>query len=374
MPRKKLLFVISSLNVGGAERQTIDLINGLDPSRYAVSLCYLLGDSALKTELRIEKLERVQCLDKKWRLDFPVLWRLKRMTDAIDPEVVVCVNLYTAFYAHLLRMCFGKSFKIIVTMHSTIMPDRYNDLIVSLVYGPLANRSDVIVFVCKNQMNYWIEKYAINRDLCRYVFNGIDTARFADLLSQEQKAEIRARHDIGRSDFVVCSCAVLRREKRHGDLIDACKILFDKGIPVKLLVVGDGAERRAVDSHVQRADMKDRVVMTGFQRDVRPFLAISDVFAIASSTETFSMAILEAMALGKAIVSSNVGGAPEQVVEGWNGLLYPPGDARALANCLERIFMTRCGNEMGERSLASVRKQFTLEHMVEQYETLFNSI
>ena len=127
------------------------------------------------------------------------------------------------------------------------MPDRYNDLIVNYLYGPLANRSDMIIFVCNNQMNYWIEKYRINADLCRYIYNGIDTARFTDLISQEQKAEIRARHDIKESDFVICICAVLRPEKRHVDLINACKLLLGKGLPVKLLVVGDGTERGVVD-------------------------------------------------------------------------------------------------------------------------------
>lgn len=374
MPRRKILFLISSLNVGGAERQTIDLVNRLDASRYAISLCYLLQGANLKSELRIEKLDELHCLNKKWRLDFMVLWRLKNIMDTIRPEVVVCVNSYTAFYAHVLRICFRKAVKIITIMHSTIMLDRYNDLIVDLLYGPLANRSDMIVFVCQNQMNYWIRKYRINADLCRYIYNGVDTARFTDLLSQEQKSEIRARHNIREWDFVICICAVLRPEKRHSDLIDACKILLDKGFSVKLLVVGDGAERGAVDSYVQRVDIKEHVVMTGFQQDVRPFIAVSDVFVIASSSEAFSMAILEAMALGKAIVSSDIGGASEQVVEGLNGFLFPPGDVHALASCLERIIITKSENVMGKQSREMVRRQFTVEHMMEQYSALFNSI
>ena len=107
---------------------------------------------------------------------------------------------------------------------------------------------------------------------------------------------------------------------------------------------------------------------------MRPSTAGSDLFVIASSSETFSIAILEAMALGKAIVSSNIGGASEQIVDGLNGFLYPPGDVDALAKCLEKIIITKSGSAMGKRSFELVRKQFTVEHMVEQYETLFNSL
>lgn len=374
MSRRIILFLISSLKYGGAERQTIDLINRLDTSRFAISLCYLLQDENLKSELRMEQFENLHCLDKKWRIDLSVLWRLKKITNKLMPELVVCVNPYPAFYAQLLRIFFRKAFKLIVVMHITAMPDRYNDIITKYLYGPLANRSDMIVFVCRNQMNYWINKYRINKNLCRYIYNGIDTARFIDQQSIEQKVEIRARHGIRESDFVICICAVLRPEKRHTDLIDACKILLDKGLLVKLLVVGDGPECGAIVSYIHRAGIPKHVVMVGFQQDVRPFVAVSDVFVIASSSETFSIAILEAMALGKAIVGSDVGGVSEQIIEGLNGFLFSPGDVHALAKCIETIMATNSSRAMGDRSIELVRKQFTVEHMVEQYETLINNI
>jgi glycosyltransferase involved in cell wall biosynthesis len=154
------------------------------------------------------------------------------------------------------------------------------------------------------------------------------------------------------------------------DLIEAGRLLRDKGLPVKILIVGDGSERSAIEQHIRNRQMQDCVVITGFQQDVRPYVALSDIFALCSATETFSISILEAMAMGKAIVAPAIGGVPEQVVHGKNGLLFPPGDVTALADCLATIITKGTSEAMGLESRALVRDRFSVEQMVTSYENL----
>lgn len=370
MPRRKVFFIISSLRFGGAEKQTIELINHLDSKKFEIFLCYIKNEDDLKNDLNLDQLSGLYCLDKKKRFDFNVLAKLKKIMKQIRPEIVVCVNPYPAFYVHLLRIFFQINFRIIQVMHSTIMPDRYNDLIVRVLYRRLINRCDDVVFVCKNQMNYWIKKYGIRNSLCQYIYNGVDTDYFNYHPSFEEKNQIRENFDIRQTEIIICICAALRPGKKHVDLIDAGKMLIEKGLPIKILIVGDGSEKKNTERHINQVGMEGNVIMLGFQHDVRPYVAISDIVTLTSVAETFSVAILEAMALGKAIVISDIGGASEQVIAGENGLLFPPGDVNALVACLERIIARDLFLRMGEKSRILVEQNFSVEKMVKSYKNL----
>jgi len=162
----------------------------------------------------------------------------------------------------------------------------------------------------------------------------------------------------------------LRPEKRHVDLIDAGKILIEKGLPIKILIVGDGPERENIKKHIKQLGTEKNVTITGFQHDVRPYVAISDIVTLASVTETFSMAILEAMALGKAIVAPDIGGLSEQVIHGKNGFVFPPGDVKALAERLFTMITQNLIEPMGKKSRSLVCDKFTLNRMVDGYENL----
>lgn len=372
MPRGKVFFIISSLRFGGAEKQTIELINHLDTNKFEIFLCYIKNEDDLKNDLNMDQLSGLFCLDKKKRFEINVLLKLKKIIKQIQPETVVCVNLYPAFYIHLSHIIFRTNFRIIQVAHSTMMSNLYTDIIVRVLYKRLLNRSEQVVFVCKNQMNYWIKKYGIKKNLCQYIYNGVNTDYFNFFPSLKEKNQIRERLNIRKPDIVICICAALRSEKRHVDLIDAGKILIGKGLPIKILIVGDGPERENIKKHIKQLGMEKNVTITGFQHDVRPYVAISDIVTLASVVETFSMAILEAMAIGKAIVAPDIGGASEQVIHGVNGFIFPAGDTQALAKHLSVIITENLFIEMGKKSRDMVCEFFTLEKMVEGYQDVLS--
>lgn len=374
MQRKKLLFLINTLKFGGAEKQTIDLINRLDTSRFAISICYFLQEEDLKEEIKEDRLEGIYCLHKMHRFDINALKRLKLIVRDLKPDAVLCVTSYSAVYAHLLRFLSRIKFKIINVLHSTVMSSRYKDLQVRFLYRLLANNSDAVVFVCRNQMDYWINKYGIKKNISRFIYNGIDVKHFNFNTDESEKKLLIKKLNIRESDTVICICANLGAPKRHVDLIMAGRILLDMGLSIKILIVGDGAERAAIEKQVALLGMGDQVVITGHQRDVRPYLGLTDIYVMCSLTETFSIAVLEAMAMGKALVVPNMSGLAEQVVHGENGLLFPVGNVKALAESLAKIIQQDSSKAMGERSREMVQKLFTSELMVEQYENLLESI
>lgn len=369
MARKKILFLISSLVFGGAEKQTIALVNGLDKNYFEVTLGYIFKNEDLLHELDVESLSGLYCFNKRYKFDIQMIANMRQKVGNIDPDIIVCVNPYPLFCVKLALSFSICRAKIVSILHTTVMPDVYHDFLVRVLYKPLINRSDHVVFVSCNQMKYWLSTYKLKRDICSVIHNGIDIEVFT-CGTAFSCAGLREKLEIGEAVFVASICAVLRPEKYHTCLIKAGEIIIKKGIPLKILIVGDGPERDKIVECVNKCNMLSHVIFLGFQKDVRPYIAISDVFTIVSSSETFSIAILEAMALGKAIVASDIGGASEQVKNGVNGFLFPPENIEALADRLIEIIREGLAVKMGVKSKRMVGENFTNERMMDAYTRL----
>src|SRR6185503_13754499 len=136
----------------------------------------------------------------------------------------------------------------------------------------------------------------------------------------EEVSRIRAALGYEAGEYVVGMCAALRPEKNHIQLIEAIAILRARGIRARALVIGDGPMRPAIEARAKEVGVAEEVRITGFQQDVRPFVSACDTMVLCSTTiETFSLAALEAMALARPVVHSDIGGAAEMISSGDNG-------------------------------------------------------
>jgi glycosyltransferase involved in cell wall biosynthesis len=122
-----------------------------------------------------------------------------------------------------------------------------------------------------------------------------------------------------------------------------------------------------VQQYVRAQGLTDAVIFAGEQEDVRPFIAAFDVGVLCSTTETFSVAALEIMAMGRPVVLSNLGGASEMVIEGENGFLFPVGDTEALVGHLRSLYHNGRRGTMGNKARQTVVKQFSHREMTRSY-------
>ncbi len=364
-----VLFVLSTLHFGGAEIQTITLVNKLNRDRFRVGLIYLKREERLLPELNTQKIDLLWCGDFKKGWTLSGLFRLSRCVKTFQPDVIVCVNSYPLLYGHLANWITSSCARIIEVYHTTELPDVKTKRIQKL-YRYFFNWSDRIVYVCKNQRQYW-ETKGLRADLGMHIYNGIDTLHFCDRYSDLEKSELRLNYSFHKNDFVVGICAALRPEKNHVELLEAIKNLKLDGLPVKLLIIGDGPERAVIESIILKLELTADVVITGYQNDVRLYLAVCDVFAITSSSvETFSLAVLEAMAMNRTVVASNIGGAAEQIDHGSNGFLYERGNITALTNALKSVSKKNVSIEMGLAGRRKVKKLYSQQVMIQQYEQM----
>jgi glycosyltransferase involved in cell wall biosynthesis len=135
-------------------------------------------------------------------------------------------------------------------------------------------------------------------------------------------------------------------------------------------MIGDGPERGAVEQRARALGIPEHVLITGFQRDVRPFVAAADTMVLTSFAEALSLAALEAMAMGKPVVHSDVGGAGEIIRPGHEGFLFPVGDTPALVEHLSVLADARMRQPMGANARERVEAQLSERAMVDRYETL----
>jgi glycosyltransferase involved in cell wall biosynthesis len=166
---------------------------------------------------------------------------------------------------------------------------------------------------------------------CVLLENGIDGAEYA---RRRSTAEAKAALGLPPDGLVIGAVGRLSAEKGFDALIRSVRALRARGLDVRLMLVGDGGERAALEGLVRELNLGDRVRFAGWQADVRGYFEAMDVFALSSRREGLPNVVLEAMALEVPVVSTRVNGVPRLIQDGRNGFLVGPGDLDGLTTAL----------------------------------------
>lgn len=363
----RVLFVLNSLNAGGAEKQVLSLLQHMDTSRFKLGLAYLRRHEQLLAQLP-SKLELVRCCDSRRYVDLTAVKRLADMIDEFQPSIVVCTNSWSLLNVTLSRVWARHAHRTIEVFHTTALHNVKQRLQMQL-YRRLFEQCDSLVYVCENQRRYWNQQ-GIHARCERVIHNGIDVDYFVS--DAHSRSDVRRRLGFSDTDYVIGLCANLRPEKAHGDLLQVISRLRSSGIVAKGLLIGDGSQRAKIEEQMRQLGLNEHVAITGFVTDVRPYITACDVMTLMShSIETFSIAALESMSLGKPMVMTNVGGADEQIDPGVNGFLFAPGDLETAAVHLNGLVDAKRRAQMGQTAAQLVRQRFSLDRMVRAYEDHF---
>jgi glycosyltransferase involved in cell wall biosynthesis len=364
----RILFVTSSLEHGGAERHTVTLLNRLGERGHDVHLAYIKAHGAQLQRVRLPPTGSVRCLHAHRHLDTAALAALARAIDTLAPTVIVAANEYALLYSTLARWRAQIKPPLVVTYHALRAFGAKEQLKLAAC-RPLFWAARCAVFVCETQRRRWRPR-ALFAHRNEVIVNGVDIDAFADRATLGERAALRRKLGFADTDYVIAMTAGFRPEKNHVQLVDAVAQLRARGILARALMIGDGETRGAVEARARALGVLEHVAITGFTPDVRPFVAAADVAVLCSFTEALSLAALEAMALGKPVVHSAVGGAAEIIVPGSNGFLFPVGDTAALVNRLTVLADGPMRSAMGQRARAAVVKSFSESAMVDAYERL----
>ncbi len=177
------------------------------------------------------------------------------------------------------------------------------------------------------------------------------------------------------NDVVVGMMAVMETRKGHRYLFEAARLLQAQGLRAKYLIAGDGSLRDELRQTVEQLGVHDSVEFLGFVSDAADFLSKIDIFVMPSLYEGLGVAVLEAMATGKPVIATRVGGLAEVVIDGVTGLLVPARDGSELARAIDRLARdNNLARVMGQGGAQRVREEFTIDKMAERNEACYYSL
>lgn len=349
---KRILLLDTGNEWGGGTNSMIELLKCIDRTRFAVTACfyhnYRHGDSTLRealaaidipllilptrhqpwwAKLAKELARGFLFWHKPWRaaavFRVEMFWRIRPRVDALA-ELLRKEN-YTLLYmnnqpaSNLEGYLAAEQAGVPVVQHCRIEPK------LNAIERDAVNRVACAVICVSQGVKDALLRQGVRPALCQVVHNGIDT--------RQPLPEPQALPGVASGTQVIGTIGSLIKRKSVDHLLRAVACLPQDLTP-HLLIVGEGAEAAALRQLASELGLVSRVTFAGFQKQPLPWLAVMDVFALASSSEGLPRVILEAMLLEKPVIASRIVGSSEVVVHGETGYLYDYGDIGALAELL----------------------------------------
>jgi len=367
--RPLVVHLVYALGVGGLETLLVDCINRMPAWRHAVVCLTRYTDFSARIErpdVELHALNKAPGLGLGTHLDF---WRLMRR---LRPAVLHTYNLAALEYAFTASMA-----GVPVRIHAEHGRDASDPHGLNPKHNFLRRR--LVPFVDRfipvsEDLNRWLgEVVRIPAAKTQFIKNGVDTDKYAP------GGAPCADAPWGPDAIVIGTVARVQDVKNHRLLVDALASLRthhpELAPRVKLAIVGDGPLLPAVREQVARLGLQDAVWLPGARADIKDVLHGFDVFALPSLAEGTPVSMLEAMACGLPVVASRVGGIPEVVDDGVQGLLVPVGDLDALAQALAR-YAGDAGLRAahGRAGRARVEERFSMRAMLAAYGALYDGL
>jgi glycosyltransferase involved in cell wall biosynthesis len=253
-------------------------------------------------------------------------------------------------------------------LHSTGWPDG-----VGRLNRCLTGITDAFIAVADSHGQFLSEFERFPADKVHVIRNGVDCQRFAP--SATYRNEVRQQLGLGNATPLAGIVAALRPEKNHTMLLHAAERLRAIHPELRWLIVGDGPERERLQSIADELEIGDRVHFMGTRSDTERILAALDLFVLCSLNEASPVSILEALACGVPVVSTDVGSVNETILEGTTGRLVPSGDVEAFSAAVHAVLAhPRQGSEMGMAGRAHVLRTGSLQSMVAGYQELITGL
>ena len=363
--RVRIVEVLATGTNGGAQEHVYSLVSRLDRSRYEASVVSLSPGSAARRIARLGV--PVTILDE--HDDAVAVGALTALLAEIRPDVVhnhmYRAELVGTRAAIALGAIGHRRPYVVSTVHSS----RVRSLEDREMLRALTPEMDRLIAVSRSIETKIAAEGRAGAPVS-LIYNGVDLERYDH---QEPCCTLREEYGMVPDAQVVGVVARLEPEKGHPTLLEAWPLVLRAVPHAYLLVVGEGSRREALREQAAELDILERVIFTGRRDDIPAVTAALDVAVLPSYREAQGLTILEAMALSRPVIASNVGGIPEMIEDGVTGLLVPPHDAPALAEAIVRLLrdhpfadmLARAGHDM-------VHERFCIELMVHAVEAIYD--
>lgn len=368
-PRPRVLHLITSFEIGGTERQAVELLKRLDRDRFDVRLAVLRNEGPFYRE--IEALFPVVP-------EFPLtsfynanavkqLARLRKLMVREQIDILHAHDFYSGFIGAAAARLAGV--RVIACQRHLKLSDRRTHELGTRLIHRLAHRVLVNSQAIRDQI---VERGSAPPRKITVIRNGVPDARASRAHAQD---EIRRELGISADAKLVGMVARIQPVKGHRFFIDAAASVLRDQPNAHFVLVGDGPLRSEIENQIARLGLADRVHLLGDRSDVAQLVPGFDLLVLASLHEGSPNAVIEAMAAGVPVVATAVGGTRELLIDGETGYLAPPADSAALA---ARIVFALSHEDNGAEITSAARSRinaaYGMDRMVQSVERLYDDL
>lgn len=361
-----VMFVITSMPVGGAETLLVNMIRRMDPSRCRPHVCCLKEMDVLGEQLADEFPVFYNQIRHKY--DVGVMGRLKRLFRENQIDAVITVGAGDKMFWGRLAAKRARVPVILSALHSTGWPDGVGRL--NRILTPI---TDGFIAVAENHGNYLVEQEKFPSEKVFVIPNGVDTQRF----QRCEESRVQWRNDLGipQDAPAVGIVAALRPEKNHPLFLKVAAQINKSHPETHFLIAGDGPGRPELESLSTQLNVQDRVHFLGSVNDIPGLLSTLDLFALTSDNEASPVSILEAMSCSLPVVATDVGSVSQSVIEDRTGFRVPTNHVTAATQAwLKLLNSPKKAKQFGKNGREHVLQYSSLERMTDCYIELISGL
>ena len=380
--RPTIAHLLHTLTRAGAELLAAELARKLKDRYRFVFIC-LDEIGPLGRILSDEGFDVVD-LQRRPGVDLSVSRRVRRLVRQHKVALLHAHQYSPFFYAatsrSLLETLFGKP-PILFTEHGRHFPD-HRSLRRVVANKILLTRRDRVIAVGEFVKQALVENEGLSARRIEVIYNGIDPSKFGAAVYNGDRAKATALREQVRAELrlkagtpLVLQVARLHPVKDHVTAVAAMAYVVQEVPEAVLVLVGDGVEKRRISAKAREFGLEHNIRMLGMRSDVPRFMVAADVFLLSSLSEGISVTLLEAMASGKPIVATDVGGNSEVVSHGKNGLLCRSSDPRDIGSSLTTLLRNpQLQSQMGRAGRERLLQTFTQEQMHAGYIRVYDQM
>jgi glycosyltransferase involved in cell wall biosynthesis len=373
MSRIRVLQMIDRPFLGGGQVVLLSLARGLDPARFEVSIA-AQGGGPLEAAAREAGIP-FRPLPFGRRLKPGLVRAIVRELRADPPDILHTHGGVAGLYGR--RAARRAGIKAVVhTIHGIHYLHYRSSAARSafvLLERACSRHTDAVVLVSEADRQEAGKRRLAAAEKLKLVRNGIDADDLASAPFAARAEEARLR--LSLRPPVVGTVARLHRQKGLIHLIRAAPRIFEEHPAARVLIVGGGGLEADLRAEVPRLRLDRRFAILGARPDAREIMSLFDIFVLPSLWEGLPLVLIEAAAMGKPIVATDIGGSGEIVMDGETGLLVPPADSAALAAAINRLLADPVlAARLGENARRTIPPRFTLGRMVDEYSEIYMSL
>lgn len=367
MPKKKILHLITGLEIGGAEMMLLKTLPRMQ-NDFDNRVCCIHGHGPIGLKLENEGIP-VYYLNLKNIFDLGVISRFRKIIREFDPNILVTYLIHADLFGRVFGKIFGIQ-KIVCSVRVKLIQWKYLPLLIlDGLTSPLVNHYH---FNSQTVANMYLKYFFLAKEKITVIPNGLEIEKYQ--ISIDRVAKCKELEIPTNAPIIGC---VGRLEKQKGQkyLLEAFALFLEKNERAFLILVGDGADREQLEILSRKLKIENSTKFLGNRNDIPEILQIIDIFVLPSLYEGMSNALMEAMATGLSIIATNIPENKELLGSEENGILVPLCDTSILAEKISFILRNKTyAEKIGASAKKEAMKRFSLDTIIYNFVSLFKKL